>query len=118
MKVMGFVGSQYELMDLTTFKTQTLHVSRIQPFVYDPEKVDPREVANRDKEIFDVERIVSHNGTIKNKKEITFRVAWRGYPGEDTDEPYSNLRTNTKLHEYLRAKKMTSLIPDEFKNVN
>ena len=115
MKVMGFVGSQYELMDLTTFKTQTMHVSRIQPFVYDPEKVDPREIANRDKEIFDVERIVSHNGTVKNRKELTFRVAWKGYPGEDTDEPYSSLRSNTKLHEYLRAKKMTSLIPDEFK---
>ena len=72
-------------------------------------------MANHDNESFDVERIVSHKGSARNKNKLTFRVAWKNYPGEDTQTPYSNLRNNIKLHEYLRTKGMQNLIPKGFK---
>ena len=60
-----------------------------------------------------VKRIISHKGDKKLRGKMTFRVKWEG-DEQVTTEPYSLLRDNEKLHEYLRKKNITALIPKKF----
>ena len=48
MKVVGIKKDAYELLNLVTCTVDTIHVSRIYPFLYDPEVIDPENVAIRD----------------------------------------------------------------------
>ena len=49
---------------------------------------------------------------------MTFKVKWQGYeghPDEFEDLPWSELRNNSVLHDYLRQNGMSTLIPKAFK---
>jgi len=48
MKVVGFEKDAYDFLNLVTRTVDTVHVSRIYPFLYDPEVIDPENVAIRD----------------------------------------------------------------------
>ena len=48
MKVNGFHENAYEVFDLINRKVDTVHVARLYPLFYDPERVDPENVAIRD----------------------------------------------------------------------
>ena len=41
MKVVGIEKDAYELLDLVHKKVETVHVSRLHPFIFDPQMVDP-----------------------------------------------------------------------------
>ena len=111
-------GLNYQLMDLVTFKTDMVHVKRIHPFYYDPITTDPRQIANADKQSYDIDEILSHKGNKNKPSTMKFQVKWapiNDQPAEVTWEPYSNLRTTSALHEYLVEHKMKKLIPTKFK---
>ena len=79
-------------------------------FLYDPDHVDPVDVARRDHMEFFVESIVSHRGNL-TRSAIEFLVKWRHYPdSENSWEPYSNLRDNVILHDYLTLNNLHRLI--------
>ena len=108
----------YRLRDLGSEKLETHHVTDIRPFKYDPEHTDPVEVALTDKALFIVDAIVAHEGTTRRKSEMLFTVKWKGYeghPDEYSPNQYKDLKNNLIFHEYCRANKLTSLIPNEFK---
>ncbi len=85
------------------------------PFIYNPARVDPTKVALTDRDLYIVERIISHKGDPKMKKQLSFKVKWVGYE-EPSMEPYSALRDNEKLHEYLSKKKtLRALIPAKYR---
>ena len=101
---------------MITGKIFDLHVSNLSPFEYDPEHTDPKEVAIQDAGEFHVDSIIDHKGERNLRSSMKFLVKWTGYGEEDNSwEPYSALRDNEKLHEYLRLHRMTSLIPKEHK---
>ena len=86
-------------------------MSRLRPFYYDNEDV-PRQTAMRDSQQWDVDFIVAHAGDSNHRKALLFKVRWLGHDEScDTWEPYTNLRHNVKLHDYLRCHKMKKLIP-------
>ncbi len=58
MRVVSQQDDTYELLDLVSRKIDTIHVSRIYPFKYDPTTVDPENVAIKDQGEFIVERII------------------------------------------------------------
>ena len=62
MKVRAKKNSHYTLEDLISGKEEIIHIKRIHPFFYDKELVDPRIVANRDKQLFDIQEITEHKG--------------------------------------------------------
>jgi Chromo (CHRromatin Organisation MOdifier) domain len=79
-------------------------------FLYDSDHVDSVDVARRDHMEFFVESIVSHRGN-PTRSAIEFLVKWRDYPeSENSWEPYSNLRDNAILHDYLKLKNLHRLI--------
>lgn len=115
LRVVSFDKSIYVLQDLVTNRLQNIHISNLRPFLFDQTVTDPRLVANADKQMFDVERIVSHTGHPRKKSTMTFTVEWVGYgPDETTVQPWADLRDNVKLHEYLIAHGFGKYISKKF----
>ena len=53
---------------------------------------------------------MKHAGDIKRPSSLDFLVRWTGYDeSEDLWLPWNELRTNVKLHDYLKDKGLTSL---------
>ena len=121
MKVISSDRGQYTLMNMEDHKEEHQHVTALKPYHYDKNFPSPREVANRERNQFDVEFILDHRGQRSAtgtllKDKLEFRVHWLGYSDDyDTWEPWKNLRTNGILHAYLRRKLLHFLIPTDFR---
>jgi transposase InsO family protein len=116
MRVIAVDGAKYTLQDLVLDRIQHVHVSKLRPFVYDPVHTDPRVVANKERESFDVENILSHTGSSKKKSEMMFKTTWTGYSeNEYTFQPWSSLRDNGKLHQYLINNNLKRLVPVKYR---
>ena len=50
MKITDVNGNVYELLDLVSRQSHSVHVSRIYPFWYDDTRIDPENIALRDTE--------------------------------------------------------------------
>jgi hypothetical protein len=115
LRVVNFMGSTYTLQDLVTLKLEDVHVSRLKPFEYDADRVDPTEVALSDKQAFLIERVIAHRGNVQRKSSLEFKVKWQGYE-DPTWEPWKNLRNTDQLHQYLKSKKqLKAIIPKHFR---
>jgi transposase InsO family protein len=113
--VVSSLGDDYTLKDLNNHNEFQIHVSQLKQFEYDAERTNPRVVALRDHHLRDVEKILQHKGTVKRKNTLQFLVRWAGFArSEDSWEPWSALRTNEVLHDYLREKNLATLIPASF----
>jgi len=118
-------GSRYTLLNLVTNKEERpCHVSRLSAYHYDESGIDmhPNNVALADVLQFNVEAIRGMKGKFTRLKTLQFLVKWEGYPEEEnTWEPWSNLRANAVLHEWLRTHeggKYASYIPTQFAQSN
>jgi len=112
-RVIQSVGSKYELLDLVTMKTKTVHESLLQPFRYDRSHTNPRLIANQDRQFGDVHKIHRHTGQVRKVSTLQFETEWEGFPNPG-DYTWKNLRDNQCLHQYLIAKSLARLIPTEF----
>jgi hypothetical protein len=83
MKVIANEKDAYDLLDLVSRTVDTVHVSRLYPFLYDPKWVDPETVAIRDQGEFVVVSIVDSLMDDMPKAQWQFKVRWAGY-----DESY------------------------------
>ena len=116
LRVVSSKQQHYTLYDLVVQKEKLFHVSNLKPFLFDPLKVDPLDIARRDYSEFFVDKIISHRGHTNRRADVQFLVRWLGYEEEDdTWEPYSFLRQVSQLHVYLTANRLTKLIPKEFR---
>ena len=95
-----------------TNKLEDFHITNIRPFEYDPLTVDPRQVANIDQDMIDIVNITSHTGNPKRRAHMKFLTKWTD--GDETWEPWSNVRRTEECHKYLEAHGMKHLIPREF----
>ena len=115
-KVVGVQGPTYSLHNAVTDKVESHHVTWLQPFLYNPTKINPDNIARAEAQEYQVERIVTHQGDPTRKSSLDFMVKWVGYDdAENLWLPWSELRNNPILHEYLRNKGMSNLVPDEFR---
>jgi hypothetical protein len=100
-------GDLIVIMNLIYNNIKTVHRSRVVPFRYNKARTDPRQVAMKDNQEFEVEKIIKIRGLDGNRRSgIEALVRWTGY-GEDEDSwvPWSEIHNNEKFHEYLRTKK-------------
>jgi hypothetical protein len=111
-QVVNYEGSIYTVRNLVTNKLEDFHITNLRPFEYDPLIVDPRQVANIDQEMVDIDEITSHTGNPKRRAHMTFLTRWSD--GDETWEPWSNVRRTEACHRYLEAHGMKHLIPREF----
>lgn len=83
----------------------------MKPFLYDPDHVNPTDIAMQDNQEFLIDHIMEHRGDRHDKTNMEFKVRWAGYDeSEDSWEPWKELRNTSQLHEYLRTHNMKSLI--------
>jgi hypothetical protein len=99
-------GSLVTCQDLTTLAVQQYHISRLKK--YDSSRtLDAVEVAQVDRDEWEVEAIVEHlqpTGKKKPKKDWSFKVRWRGFDAsEDSWLPFSEVRDLAALDVYLKA---------------
>ena len=112
MRVIGNTGAEYIVHDLIQDKNMKVHVSRLKNFDYEPQIDDPTAIAAKDYEEDEVESILAHQGDPRRKGSLDFLVRWTGFDeSEDLWLPWSSLRDNVKLHQYLRVNGMAKLIP-------
>jgi transposase InsO family protein len=112
-------GSTYTMRHVADNRIITRHISQLELFIYDPDSVDPMEVAAKDLKEFVVEEILDHNPkrhATKNKKTLEFFVKWQGY-GEEANEwvPWKNLTNNSICHAYCMANGMMSLVAKQYR---
>jgi hypothetical protein len=110
--VMSISGDKYSIQDLLTHKLIDTHVSNLSEFKYDPSSsMQPIEVAAHNAGEFFVEKIIDHNGLVRNRKDMTFLVRWKGYTNkDDTWESYDNVRQTQAFVDYCTEQKMRSLV--------
>ena len=87
--------------------------SRLPPFLYEPECIDPENVAIRGQGEFIVEDIVDAlMDQSLPKTQWSFRVRWQGYD-ESCDEwlDWNQLKHVEALHKYLRRNNLAKFIP-------
>ena len=111
-QVVNYNGSIYTVRNLVTNKLEDFHVTNLSPFEYDPLIVDPRKVANADQDMVDIIEITKHTGSPNRRANMTFYVKWSD--GDETWEPWSNVRRTEACHKYLIDNNMKHLIPREF----
>ena len=121
-RVISNLGSRYTLQNLVTMKEEVYLATDLQPFLFDPNVVDPRVVARDSVDEFDIDSILAHKGDIRKNKYIKssleFLVHWTGYDNTyDTWEPWSELRDTEQLRQYLLANNLQYLIPAKFKDL-
>jgi hypothetical protein len=118
-RVIGSRGDKYTLQNLVTMRSVERHVKELIPYYHNPFTDDPVQEAIKDANQYIVERIMEHRGNWNVKSSLQFRVRWRGYTEhDDTWEPWKNVRTNARLHEYLRSIGKENQIPAPFRNPN
>jgi hypothetical protein len=118
LRVMAKVDNTYTLQDIVTMRSYDYHIKNLRVFNFDPNSQNPLTYALKDDgTMYQVEYISKHRGDPKKgKNQLQFLVHWVGYD-EVTWEPWSHVRRNIKLHEYLRthkSKAIRDLLPDNF----
>ena len=105
----------YTVSNLSNNKLEDFHELKLQPFYYDPEKVDPYKEALKDTQSNEVEAVVSHTGNERFIRSLKFKVKWV-QDNIPTIEPWQNLRDNTIVHQYLIANNLRKLIPAKYRS--
>jgi hypothetical protein len=109
---MDKTDSIYTIEDLVSGKRITTHIHNLRPFIYDPIRTNPLTVAQHNEQEFIVESILGHRGNRNRRSTLQFHVRWSGF---DSSEQFKVLMHVDKLHDYLRANTMKTLIPKEHK---
>ena len=112
MRVVSNKGPEYTIHDLVRNTDIKVHVTRLKQFEHDATRTNPKATAAKDYEEDEVEAILAHSGNPKYKSHMDFLVRWMGYDeSHDSWLPWSELRLNSVLHQYLSDNNMTKLIP-------
>ncbi len=122
MQVVNSIGSKYTVRNLVTGKLEDYHVTSLKHFTMDIEHTNVEDVAQKDYKTWITEAVRDHRpkkkGRDLRRSRLQFLIKWEGYPEEEnTWEPWSNLRRNKHVHQYMRAHGMGSLIPKNLREV-
>jgi hypothetical protein len=91
------------------------HADRLTPFF--GTETAAKKLGLLDKDEFIIDFIVTHRGSLDQRKQLHFLVRWFGYDASsDTWEPYANLRHAIPLHAYLQRIDRIDLIPESHRS--
>lgn len=110
-EVMSRTQNTVILRDLTNDARREADVSRLRQFLVEP-GADVKEIAAADLGEAEVKSILEHRGTARQRAALEFLVAWTD--GDETWEPWANVKKLAPLDEYIRAHpeaKLNSLLP-------
>ena len=105
----------YVLQDIVSQRLCDYHVSKLRPFQYDPNSLNPLDIAVTDlPDEFVVEACLGIRGNLRGpKSQLEFQVRWLGYgPEDDTWEPWKCVKDNEIVlswlytHEHPRIRRL------------
>jgi transposase InsO family protein len=105
-RIVRIDGSRIEIQNLVNTETTVAHISQLRPFLYDPNYINPVEVAKNAGEEFEIDSIVEIRGKRNAQRrykrtDLEVRVHWLGYSDRyDTWEPYSEMKLSEKFQQY------------------
>lgn len=115
-QVLNKINDIYTIENLVTGKPFDCHITSLRPFIFDPLRVIPKEVAVQNNQEFFIEKILAHQGDPNRKPTMYFKVRWLGYSEDhDTWEPYYKLRDTEQLIEYLNSHRLRRLVLPKYK---
>ena len=84
----------YFIEDLVLGKQIRALVHNLRPFLFNPHRVNPQEVAQQYEQKFMVRDIIAHRGDHHRRSSMEFLVRWTGYDASSNSwKPYMALRT-------------------------
>ena len=117
-QVHSSVGADYEIRDLQSDKLSRVHVKRLRAFIFDETRVDPATVVAADRSEFLVDFVLDHlpkENPSRRRRELVFKIRWVGYDYlHDTWEPWAELRSNDRVHAYMRATGLGMIISPQY----
>jgi hypothetical protein len=100
------------IQNLVNHKDRKVHIKQVKPFDYDPVSMDPKTIALRDYQEFEIDKIINHTGDPKHRTQMTFLVRWLGYTeSDDIWVDWNELKGTEQLHLYLSEHNMKQLLP-------
>lgn len=105
-KIVSKEGNNVRLEDLTGGPQKTVDVSRLKHFIVAP-GVDVQAVAAADLGEAQVQAVLNHRGTARNRKELQFQIQWTD--GDETWEPWERVRKLEAVDLYIRDQKGNGL---------
>ena len=75
-RVISGSNSRFILYDLISHVEIEYHISDMKPFLFDPLRVEPLDVARHDYMKFHIENILGHRGDLQPKTSLEFLVKW------------------------------------------
>ena len=123
MQVINNIGSKYTVRNLVTGKLEDYHITSLKQFTMDLEYTNPEEVAQKDYKTWITEAVRDHRPKTKGRdlkrSRLEFLIKWEDYQeDQNTWEPWSNVRKNQHVHEYMRQHKMAYLIPKNLRDLD
>ena len=76
----------YTAPNLTNYKLEDFKVNDLRPVNYDPERVNPTDIALTDSQTYILELISNRKGNFNKRKDMTFKVKWKNYDDDETWE--------------------------------
>jgi hypothetical protein len=110
-EVMSRHNNTVIVRDLTNDARHEYDVSRLRHFVVSP-GLDVEALAAADMGEVSVAGVLEHRGNVRKRAELEFLVQWSD--GEETWEPWENVKKLAEVDEYIRAHpaaKLNSLLP-------
>ena len=93
----------YICQDIVTMQVAPYFVTRLKKY-HDDNTIEPLALAAIDRDELEVEAIVGHTGSYKDRNSMKFRVRWKDFqPEDDTWEPWRGVRDLQVLDEYIET---------------
>ena len=116
-RVIAIDGSRVQIQNLITLELKDVIVTQLVLFKYDPNIVDPHEVALHASQEFYPEKILKIYGKRNKSKrylrtDLMIEIKWLGYSDKyNTWEPYSEIKLTSLWRKYCQTKGLQYLIP-------
>jgi hypothetical protein len=115
-RVVTSLADQLTIQNLVNHRDRKVHVKQVKPFIYDETTTDPKSVALKDYQEFEIDKIIDHNGDPTDRMAMSFLVRWTGYSeADDVWVDWIELRGTDQLHLYLFQHDMKRLLPRSYK---
>ena len=110
-------NNTYDCLDIITNHVLSYDISRL--YLFNPTEIldiptgeAAKDLNMADRQEFEVESIVDHKGSHRNKRTLQFRIRWLGYgPDDDTWLPYKDAKDLKALDDYLQFHPELNLPP-------
>ena len=117
-QVVRHAGSRYTVRYCGDGKLRDVFVSQLRPFSYDPQTVNPKDIALKEMATLDIEKVLDHRGNLYGSRDqLSFKVRWaNSTPDDDAWVPWKAVYRFPAAHAYFIQIKHKHMIPREFKD--